>query len=302
VRRRPSKSSALVADVGGTKIAVARIAPSGEMMHRLQAATPTAGGEQVVDAIAHLIAQLPREATCGVGVAVPGLARRDGTVWAPNLPGWTRMPLARVLRERLGLPVALESDRNACVLGEAWQGRAQNCSDVVFVAVGTGIGAGIISGGRLVRGTGELAGCLGWLPIGERFLAEYKTTGCLEYHAAGPGIGRAGRRVFGTAVTPERIVAMARAGDARARRVLRDAGGALGIALAAVVDTLNPQIIVIGGGMAAAGNLLLTPARQALRQWAQPLAGRQVRVVRSSLSGRAPLLGLAKICFDRFPE
>jgi glucokinase len=297
-----ARRSALVADLGGTKIAVARVEPSGAITHRLQAATPAAGGKQVVDAIAHLLAQLPREAACAVGVAVPGLARPDGTVWAPNLPGWTRMPLARMLRERLGLSVELESDRNACVLGEAWQGRAQDSSDVVFVTVGTGIGAGIISGGRLLRGSGELAGCLGWLPVREKFHAAYKNVGCLEFHAAGPGIGRAGGRRLAAPASPEQIVAMARAGDARARGVLADAGSALGAALAAVVDILNPQIIVVGGGMAAAGNLLLAPARRALQLWAQPLAGRQVRVVRSSLGNRAPLLGLAKICFERSPQ
>jgi glucokinase len=293
---------ALVADLGGTKIAVARVSATGDITHRLQAPTPTAGGKQVVEAIAQLIVQLPREAACAVGVAVPGLARPDGSVWAPNLSGWSRMPLVRLLQERLSLPVVLESDRNAGVLGEVWKGRAQDCSDAVFVTVGTGIGAGIISGGRLLRGSDELAGCLGWLPVRERFLAAYKSMGCLEYHAAGPAIGRAGRRAFGSSATPERMVALARAGDVRARQVLADAANALGIALASVVDILNPQIIVVGGGMAAAGNLLLAPARHALRQWAQPLAGRQVRVVRSSLGNRAPLLGLAKICFDRLPQ
>jgi glucokinase len=293
---------ALVADLGGTKIAVARVAPSGRITHRLHAPTPGAGGKQVVDDLARLLGQLPREGGCGVGVAVPGLSRPDGTVWAPNLHGWKRMPLARMLRERLRLPVVIESDRNACVLGEAWQGRAQNCSDAVFVTVGTGIGAGIISGGRLLRGSGELAGCLGWIAVREKFHSAWKTMGCLEFHAAGPGIGRAGRSVFGAATTPERIVALARSGDVRATRILAEAGHALGMALAAVVDVLNPQIIVIGGGMAAAGNLLFQPARTSLRQWAQPLAGRQVRVVRSSLGNRAPLLGIAQLCFERFAQ
>jgi glucokinase len=298
----PARRFALVADLGGTKIAVARVGASGEITHRMQAATPAGGGKQVVDAIAQMLAQLPMEAVCAVGVAVPGLARPDGTVWAPNLPGWTRMRLTRMLHQRLGLPVVLESDRSACVLGEAWKGGARDCCDVVFVTVGTGIGAGIISGGRLLRGTGELAGCLGWLPVREKFLAAYKSMGCLEYHAAGPGIGRAGRRAFRASVTPERIVALARSGDSRARGILTEAGSALGVALASVVDILNPQVIVVGGGMAAAGDLLLAPARRALRQWAQPLAGRQVRVVRSSLGNHAPLLGLARICFERFPQ
>jgi glucokinase len=290
---------ALVADLGGTKIGAARVSSSGAITHQLRAVTPAAGGARVVDAIAALLSGLPRQGVCAAGVAVPGLVRADGTVWAPNLRGWKRIPLARMLRERLGLPVLLESDRNACVLGERWKGRAQNSDDVVFVAVGTGIGAGIVSGGRLVRGHGELSGCAGWLPVREKHLPQYAATGCLEFHAAGPGLARAGRRIFGPEISSEQIVALARSGDRRAIRLLEDAGRALGVALAAMVDILNPQMIVVGGGLAAAGNLLLGPARGTMRQWAQPLAARQVRVVRSSLAGRAPLLGMAKICFDR---
>ncbi len=290
---------ALVADLGGSKIAAARVSSSGVLTHQLHTSTPAAGGARVVDAIADLLSELPRDGVDAAGVAVPGLVRTDGTVWAPNVRGWRRTPLARMLRERLGLPFVVESDRNACVLGERWKGRAQNCADVVFVAVGTGIGAGIVSGGHLVRGHGELSGCAGWLPVREKHLPQYRATGCLEFHAAGPGIAHAGRRLFGRQVRTEQIVALARSGDPRAIRLLEDAGRALGVALAAIVDILNPRLVVIGGGLAAAGTLLLVPARSAIRQWAQPIAGRQVRVVRSSLGDRAPLLGMAHICFNQ---
>lgn len=292
--------AALVADLGGTKIAVARVEQSGRITHRLLAATPPQGGRAVADALTNLLSQLPAKLACAVGVDVPGLARADGIVWAPNIPGWEKMPLGRILARRFHLPVIVDSDRNAFVTGEAWLGSARNCRDVVFVAIGTGIGAGIISGGRLLRGHAELAGCLGWMATRDRYLPGYRAVGCLESHAAGPGIARAAQRIFGRAMDTREVVALARRGNREAREVIREAGCDLGRALANVVDVLNPEMIVIGGGAAAAGNLVLDPAREELRLWAQPLAARQVRIRRSRLGSRAGLLGIAKLCFDRF--
>jgi len=289
---------AVVADLGGTKIAAARVDDTGRITHTVRAATPSAGGVAVVDAIANLLGQLPREAACAVGVDVPGLAHPSGVVWAPNIPGWRRMPLAAMLSERLKLPVVVDSDRNAFVTGEAWLGSAKGCRDVVFLVVGTGIGAGIISAGGLIRGHGELSGCAGWMAVRDRFVRGYEKVGCLEYHAAGPGIARAAQRVFGEPITMRELVKAARGGDAKAKQVLAAAGHYLGLALANLVDVLNPEMIVIGGGVAGAGNLLLDPARATLRQWAQPLAVKQVRIVRSKLGDRAGLLGAARLCFD----
>ncbi len=291
---------ALVADLGGTKIAVGRVEDTGRITHRSAAPTPLAGGVAVVETIIDLLRRLPLEGACTLGVDVPGLAGPGGTVWAPNIPGWERMPLGNVLSRRFSLPVLVESDRNAFVTGEAWQGVAKECRDVVFVAIGTGIGAGIISGGRLLRGYGELAGCLGWMAIRDRFKSAYKAVGCLESHVAGPGIVRAAQRILQRPTDAREVVNLACRGDPRARKVIADAGSYLGLALANLVDILNPQIIVIGGGVAAAGNLLLAPARATLRQWAQPLAVKQVRIRRSRLGTRAGLLGTAKLCFDGF--
>jgi len=289
---------ALAVDLGATKIAVARVEETGRITHRLRAPTPVGGGAAVVDAIAELLAQLPRAGACGVGVDVPGLAHPGGVVWAPNIPGWTSMPLGGMLSDRLRLPAVVDSDRNAFVTGEAWQGSAKGRRDVVFVMVGTGIGAGIISGGRLIRGHGELSGCAGWMAVRDRYRRGYQNVGCLEYHAAGPGIARAAARVFESPVTVREVVKLARAGDARAIGLLAGAGHYLGLALANLVDILNPEMIVIGGGVAAAGKLLLDPARRTLRQWAQPLAVKQVTVTRSALGDRAGILGAARLCFE----
>jgi glucokinase len=292
---------ALVADLGGTKIAAARVEDTGRITHRVLGLTPPAGGMAVVEAIISLFHRLPAKGTCALSVAVPGLAYPGGFVWAPNIAGWGRMPLGKMLKRRFNLPVLVESDRNAFVTGEAWQGSVKGCRDVVFVAIGTGIGAGIISSGRLIRGRGELAGCLGWMAVRDRYRPVYESVGCLEAHVAGPGIARAAQRVFQRPTDTREVVRLALSGDPRAKKVLAEAGHYLGLALANLVDVLNPQIIVIGGGVAAAGNLLLTPARETMRQWAQPLAVKQVRITRSRLGGRAGLLGAAKLCFDRFP-
>lgn len=288
----------LVVDLGGTKIAAARVDTAGKITHHLVAPTPAAGGEAVVAAVIDILHQLPQQGVCALAVDVPGLAYSDGSVWAPNLSGWKRIPLGAMLHAHFGLPTLVESDRNAFVTGEAWQGAARNCRDVVFLAIGTGIGAGIISENRLIRGSGELAGCLGWMATGSRFLPRYKEIGCLESHLAGPAIAREASRIRKTATTTRALIQLARQGDPAANKVIAQTGEYLGLALANLVSILNPEMIVVGGGVAAAGNLLLAPARETMRQWAQPLAGKQVRVVRSRLGSRAALLGMAKMAFD----
>jgi glucokinase len=292
---------ALVADVGGTKIAVARVEDTGRITHRLFASTPPAGGVAVVEVTTNLLLQLPTKGACALGVGIPGLAYPTRLVWAPNIPGWQRMPVGKMMNRRFNLPVLVESDRNAFVTGEAWQGCAKGCRDVVFITIGTGVGAGIISGGCLLRGCSALAGCVGWMAVRDRFLPAYKTVGCLESHVAGPGIARAAQRAFRRVTDARDVAVLARRGDPQARKVIASAGHYLGLALANLVDILNPQMIVLGGGVAAAGDLLLDPARATMRQWAQPLAVKQVRIRRSRLGARAGLLGVAKMCFDRFP-
>ncbi|MGH9395426.1 MAG: ROK family protein [Terriglobia bacterium] len=291
---------ALVADLGGTKIAVARVEDTGRITHQMVARTPAIGGKAALEAMIHLLRQLPVKGARALGVDVPGLAHPDGTVWAPNIPGWKRMPVGEMLTRHFKLPVVVDSDRNAFVTGEAWKGAAQTCRDVVFVAIGTGIGAGIISGGRLIRGHGELAGCIGWMAVRDQFLPRYKSVGCVEFHVAGPGIANEAQRIFKRPVTTRDVVRLARAGDPRARKILSGAGEILGLALANLVDTLSPEMIVIGGGVAAAGSLLLSPAQETMRRWAQPLAANQVQIRRSRLGARAGLLGAAKLAFDHF--
>jgi glucokinase len=290
----------LSADLGGTKIAVARVSSSGRISDRRVGPTPVSGGGAAVDALTALLSELPRDGAVGIGVDVPGLAYPDGAVWAPNIRGWKRMRLRQIVERRLRLPVLVESDRNAFVVGEAWKGAARGSGDVVFLIVGTGIGAGILSGGRLIRGHAELSGAIGWMAVRDRYLPEYAAVGCLEAHSAGPAIGIAAGARLGRSLTAREVVRLANSGNREAMSLIEDAGVTLGLALANLVSTLNPEVIVVGGGVAAAGEMLLRPARRTMLRWGQPLAARQVRVIRSRLGERAGLLGVAKLAFQRF--
>jgi glucokinase len=289
----------LAADIGGTNIRVAKVSETGQISHRLETATPAKGGTAVVNALLRLLDRVPHDGVCALGVDVPGLAYRNGDVWAPNIAGWKRMQLAKKLFERRGLPVVVDSDRNAFVMGEAWKGAARRCKNVVFVAVGTGIGAGILIEGRLVRGHDELAGCLGWMAVRDRHLASYARVGCLESHAAGVGIGREASRRFRREVAASDVARMAADGDERAQKILREAGHFLGLGLANLVSTLNPEMIVLGGGVVEAAEFMLPAARETMLRWAQPIAVKRTRLVCSRLGGRASLLGVAKLAFDR---
>jgi glucokinase len=284
-------------DIGGTKIAAARVSRNGKLSGYAEISTPSAGGRKVVEAVVELLQRMPRKDVGAIGVDVPGLAWPDGRVWAPNIPGWKRMPLGPALKKRFRLPTLVESDRNAFVMGEAWQGAARKCRDVVFLAVGTGIGAGILTGGRLLRGHGELAGSVGWMALRNQYQPIYKSIGCFEAHASGTGIGLAASKEIGRTLSARELTALARRGDRKAKELLEHAGHDLGLGLANLVGVLNPEVIVIGGGVAAAGNLILNVARKTMKQWGQPLAVRQVRVVRSRLGTRAGLLGAARLAF-----
>ncbi len=285
-------------DLGGTKIAAARVSRNGRLSDYVEVQTPPDGRHKVVEVVVELLERMPAKDIGAIGVDVPGLAWPDGYVWAPNIPGWRRMPLGPALKRRFRLPVMVESDRNAFVVGEAWQGAARNCRDVVFLAVGTGIGAGILAAGRLLRGHGELAGAVGWMALRNQYQPIYKKIGCFEAHASGTGIGLAASREFGRQLSARELTALARRGDRKAKAVLERAGHDLGLGLSNLVDVLNPEVIVIGGGVAAAGNLVLDVARKTMKQWGQPLAVKQVRVMRSRLGTRAGLLGAAKLAFD----
>jgi len=265
-------------------------------------------------------ADVPWSRIRAVGVGVPGAFDPvTETVWAPNLPGWTRTPLKRLLEKSLGRPVFVEGDRNVQALAEAWKGvgRSGDIRNLVFLTVGTGIGAGLIIDGRVVSGTRGLAGAAGWMAVSDKWQPHFARVGCLESQSAGPAVARLGQsalrrdprslmgvlaRAGGVRLTGEMVTQAARRGDTAARAVLEEVGAHLGRGVANIVSLLNPQVVVLGGGLGSAGELILKPLRQTVRQWGQPLGSKQVRIVRSRLGEDAGILGAARYALIQSEE
>ena len=297
-------------DIGGTKISAGLFSLDGKLLWQRVEETKQTSLNDSLDQITDLIAEgisnaPPRYDVCGVGLAVPGwVNRRAGTVWAPNIAGWDHIPLEGELQRRLQIPLVVDSDRNAYVLGEAWRGCAAGLEDVIFIAVGTGIGVGIISGGHLIRGHDDLAGCAGWFALRPEFQELYAQIGCFEAEASGKSLGRKAReRGFfagrdDEAQDARAVVAAAERGDAAAMALLDEAAKFLGMGVANLVSTLNPQIVVLGGGLFQQGDYLLDAVRREAPRWAQPMAAERARIERSALQEHAGLYGAARLAIN----
>lgn len=308
-------------DVGGTKIASALFTEDGRICAKRRIPIDTGSAEKPVRQIVLLIRGLEDKARerggelRALGLCIPGVVfARTGRVWAPNIPGWDRFPLLDRLAAETDVPLVLDSDRSAYVLGEQWCGAARAKQDVVFLAVGTGIGAGILSGGRLIRGSRDIAGAVGWFALDPRFKSEYAAMGCFEAEASGGSIGRKAREFLAAGeptsmraavkgrtrnVTSRTVVESARKGDPLARHILDTAVVYLAMGIANIVSILNPEMIVLGGGLFQAADLLLEPVRREFRRWGQPLAAKKVKIELSVLGENAGLYGAAKLAWDR---
>lgn len=306
----------LALDVGGTKIAAAFVAPSGAILQRWEEPTETLNADacaaQVLRLIRHAMTVLAPGAglaVAGIGIGVPGAVRRDGAVWAPNIPGWEALPLADLIGAEWSLPVAVESDRTTFVLAEHWLGAGRATSDLAVVILGTGVGVGLIIDGHLCRGFDGFAGSIGWTPVAPWRLEreEYRRWGSLEALAAGPGLSRrAGRALTALdrpvsldAVGAAAVAQAAREGDTTARRLFQETGEWLGLALAGLVSLVNPELILLAGGLASASDLILPAVEATISEYAQPIAARQARLGVAALGRDAGVLGAAALLLTR---
>ncbi len=254
-------------------------------------------------------AGVKREGLAAIGVASPGAVDvvRGVVPSAPQLPGWRDVPLARLLEERLGLPTRVENDANAAALGENRFGAGRGSRHMLYITVSTGVGGGIIVDGELYSGKGGAAGEFGHVTIDVNGPpCGCGANGCLESLASGTAIARKGellaqsgespilarlRRDEGR-VTAEMMSRAAEMGDEASREVYRETGRYCGVALANLVNVFDPEVIVIGGGVARAGDLFLNPARATMesRAMRQPLKG--VRLALSELGDLGGALGM----------
>lgn len=306
------------ADLGGTKVAAAAVARKGKIVARAVELVDRSSKFAAILQIKRLALRLakPRrvaEVFAAGGVAFPGLVRRSGTVWAPNLQGWEHVPLGSRLQRSLGIPFAIESDRNAAALGETWLGAARGKKDAIVLIIGTGIGAGIISGGHLVRGAHELSGCAGWLVVTDAYPNEARRIGQLETFTAGPSVPRAAAELLKQGATGAlselsseeltgiAVAKAARAGDKAARSVFEQIGNILGRGVANIISLFDPEVVIISGGMADSADLFLPTVVKVVRQFAQPLAAPQTMIRVSQLRGDANLLGVARLAWSKAP-
>ncbi|RSO09983.1 sugar kinase [Streptomyces sp. WAC 05379] len=288
-----NSSSVVAVDLGGTTIKAARLTPQGTAEETLRLPTPVEQGPQaILNAVAQTATALIRPHTAAIGLCSPGLVdSATGTVrFAANLH-LRDAPLAQHVAERTGLPVTLEHDVRAAALAEHRLGCGKGLNDLLVVVLGTGLATGIISGGQLIRGAQSMAGEFGHLtvhPDGEP--CDCGQRGCVEAYAAARAIVRRYNRTGRQAPTAADITARLET-DQAAAQVWDEATDALGRALACTTVLLDPQMIVLAGGMTAAGPLLLQPVRKVLEQ---NLAWRHAPPIQiSPLGAGAGLLGAA---------
>jgi glucokinase len=307
-----STASAVGVDVGGTKIAALGVGADGQISARVSAPTPSADAEAAVAAIADAVARLGIAGPVGVGL--PGLIDADGVLRSGANVTWRDVPFRERLRQVLGRPVSLDNDCTAGAYGEVRVGAARGSRDVIYVGVGTGIGGGLVLGGRIYRGANGFAGEIGHVivePDGE--VCGCGNRGCWETVASGSTIERDGR----TAVTrhahsmiaelaggdPSRVdgamvTHAAEAGDPTARGILAEVGTRLGQGLAGLINTFDPQAVVVGGGVAEAGDLLLAPARASCVAAVQGEDRPEVPIVPAALGEDSAAVGAALLALD----
>ena len=314
-------------DVGGTKVAAGRVTSDGRLNGApCVVASGTSDFAALVDSIAGAARAAMRDAAsagetvAGIGIGCAGTVdtRRGVVVTSPNLP-LTDAPLGTLLGDRLGLPVHLENDANVAAWAEVQVGAARGCRHVVMLALGTGVGGGLVLDGRLYRGADGAAAEIGHMIIvagGEQ--CGCGARGCLEAYASGTALERIARRLVGDlpaavgsglraandrgALTGEVVGDLALSGDSGALCAVDEVGRWLGIGLSNMVNIFNPDMVVVGGGLGDLGELLLAPARAVLRATALVPGRDTVRVTSAELGNAAGMLGAGLLAWTEAPD
>jgi predicted NBD/HSP70 family sugar kinase len=299
----------LAADVGVTHVRVGVADLAGELLaERFESLEIAAGPEVVLPAVQrHFDALLEEighgpERVRGVGVGLPGPVEfaRGVAVSPPIMPGWHEYPVTDGFRERYDAPVLVDNDVNVMALGEYERQWAHRVDDLLFVKVGSGIGAGVIMGGRIHRGAQGAAGDIGHIRLAgaDDAVCACSNVGCIEAVAGGAALAAQLQEQGHTARTASDVVDLVKAGNREAMGLVRGAGRDLGIVLAGIVNLLNPAVIVLGGRLAAVDEPLLAGVRESLYSRSLPLATRSLQIVRSQLGEEAGVTGAVELVLD----
>lgn len=302
-------------DVGGTNVKIALVDSNGKIGYSNTIPTRAEMGYEYTinnmkQAIRDLLAETKLSAKDieGIGFGLPGQVDfKSGIVrLITNIPGWVEIPLAKMIEDEFRIPTRIDNDVRCAALGELNFGAGKGCENLICITVGTGIGSGLIVNGKLVRGAANAAGEIGHikLQMHDGPICGCGDTGCMEAFASGPAIvamaedyikgGKSTKfreMANGNDITPFIVAEAAKAGDAVAKRIFTRMGEYIGIGMASVVNLLNPERIIVGGGVADAGDILMTPLKETIKKRAMKIAGETVEVVPAQLGNTAGVIG-----------
>ena len=306
----------LAADLGGTNLRMAVVNGHGEIIFRHKVRTPNEGRrEDIIDAITSAVERCAAEAggarLAAFGAAVPAIVNsRDGVILrSPNLPALNGFEFAAHFREQLGMPVVLENDANSAAVGENRKGASRDIENSICVTLGTGVGGGIIIDGKLLRGVDGTAGEIGHIavePAGHP--CGCGSRGCVEQYSSAMAVKRLAAELSGRFpgsalagakdITPLMVYEAGCAGDELALEVFRVFATYLGIALGGLVNVLNPEAIVFGGGVSAGWDLFIDRLRAEIKSRSFPHPAERVRLMRSELGDDAGIIGAAYLAAE----
>lgn len=316
------KDAAIGIDIGGTNVRLGIVDPEGRVVFRESFATHSVSGKSaLLETLVKKVRELSEAAehrgyrVVGVGVGAPGpIDVEKGFVYFfPNLPGWKDTPLKSILEKRMRLPATVNNDANAMAYGEYRFGAGRGSNNLVALTLGTGIGGGLVIGGRLFYGVTFSAAEIGHIVINENGpLCACGNHGCVETYVGNGYFVREVRRRLtdhpkshlvlelrkGKELTPLLVAQAARRGDALSKKMWRETGEHLGTLLAGIANLLNPEKIILGGGIAQNGDLLFKPVIETLNKKAFPIAAAAVKVVPAKLGTDAGIVGAAALAFN----
>lgn len=310
-----SKKYRIGVDIGGTNVKIALVDEQGHIAYSNSVPTRAEMGyEYTITNIKNIIKACVKETNIsieqvgGIGIGCPGqIDSTKGIVrLLPNIPGWVNVPLSDIMQKEFKITTKVDNDVRVATLGEFHFGAGKGYKNIVCITVGTGIGSGIIINGELVRGSSMSAGELGHMILQAEggAICGCGNTGCLEALASGPSIvkmandylmgGKSTKYkelAINSPITPQIVYEAAGLGDAVAKRIFEITGYWIGIALTNVVNFINPELIIIGGGVAQAGDILLDPIRETIQKRALSVAAQNVKIVPAELGESAGVVG-----------
>jgi|SRR5690625_1504902 len=295
-------------DIGGTKVAIAIVDQKANIKSENIIPTDVSiSPEKMIEIICNEMKDLIKKSNIdqtdiiGIGIGAPGpLDSRNGMITCPpNLTGWIDVPIQQIVEKAFPFPVTLENDANAAALAEKWVGAAQKNDNFVYMTVSTGIGSGIMIEGELLRGLKGNAGDIGHTVIDPSFnQCACGQKGCLEAIASGTAIAKYGSQIMGKKLSTKEVFDLYLEGNEKIIEHIDYVLEILGMACVNIINTFDPEKIVIGGGVSKVGDLLFHPIRNYVSKYALNPTGRQTEIVPATLDQSSGVVGAAALCFN----